>query len=65
MGNQDILDGLKSVCQCKVIKKKVFLRHINAGIKTVEGLKEATGAGTGECAGKRCTPRIIDLLNSQ
>jgi hypothetical protein len=25
-------------------------------------LRKATGAGTGSCEGKRCTPRILDLL---
>ena len=38
---------------------------IRAGIVTVEGLRKATGAGSGSCKGKRCTPRIEELLREQ
>jgi NAD(P)H-nitrite reductase large subunit len=62
---KDIIDGLKPICLCKGIKKRVFLQHIAAGIKTVAGLKKATGAGTGSCGGKRCTPRIAGLLENR
>jgi len=57
-----ILDGLKPVCLCKGIRKNVFLKHMAAGVTTLEGLRRATGAGSGSCGGKRCTPRILDLL---
>ena len=60
----DIIDGLKPICQCKGIRKSAFLKHIKAGACTVEDLKRATGAGSGSCKGKRCTPRIVDLLKS-
>jgi NAD(P)H-nitrite reductase large subunit len=59
---QEIIEGLKVICLCKGIKKSVFLKHIKAGLKTVEELKKATGAGTGSCKGKRCTPRIAEML---
>jgi NAD(P)H-nitrite reductase large subunit len=62
--NEDIIDGLKPTCQCKGIRKSVFLKHIKAGLRTVEELKKATGAGSGSCKGKQCTPRIIELLKS-
>ena len=62
MKEQQIIDGLKVVCQCKGIKKSVFLKHIKAGKKTVEELRKATGAGTGSCQGKRCTPKIREML---
>lgn len=61
---EQIIDGLKPICLCKGIKKSVFLNHIKAGLRTVEELKNATGAGRGSCKGKRCTPRIIELLDS-
>jgi NAD(P)H-nitrite reductase large subunit len=61
---QQIIDGLKPVCQCKGIRKSVFLKHIEAGLKTVDELKKATGAGTGSCKGKRCAPRIAEMLKS-
>jgi NAD(P)H-nitrite reductase large subunit len=62
MDQNEILEGLKPICLCKGIRKKVFLKHIANGTKTLEGLRKATGAGTGSCEGKRCTPRILDLL---
>ena len=62
---QQIIEGLKVICQCKGIRKNVFLKHIKAGIRTVEELKKATGAGSGSCKGKQCTPRIMELLKSK
>ena len=65
MKEQQIIDGLKPICLCKGIKKSVFLKHIKAGLITVEALQKATGAGCGSCKGKRCRPRIIELLKSK
>jgi len=62
MDEQEIIDGLKPICLCKGIKKKIFLKHIAAGLRTLDELRKATGAGSGPCGGKRCTPRILDLL---
>ena len=60
--NEEILDGLKPICLCKGIRKKVFKNHFAKGITTLQGLRQATGAGTGSCGGKRCTPRILALI---
>jgi NAD(P)H-nitrite reductase large subunit len=65
MKEQEIVDGLKVVCKCRNIRKSVFLKHIRAGMTTVEALKKATGAGTGSCKGKTCLPRIEDLLKEK
>lgn len=65
MDEQEIIEGLKPICLCKGIKKKVFLSHIKSGKKTLESLRKATGAGSGPCGGKRCTPRILTLLEEQ
>ncbi|BCR02996.1 (2Fe-2S)-binding protein [Desulfuromonas versatilis] len=65
MDEQAILEGLKPVCLCKGIRKSVFLKHIAAGLTSVEALKKATGAGSGPCQGRRCTPRIEELLRSR
>lgn len=62
MHEQEIIEGLKVICKCRNIRKSVFLKHIKAGIKTVSELKKATGAGSGTCKGKECTPRIEELL---
>lgn len=63
MDQQDIIDGLKPICLCRNVKKRVFLKHIAAGKRTLEELRSATGAGSGPCGGKRCTPKILALLD--
>ncbi len=65
MDERQVIDGLKPVCICKGIKKSAFLRLIASGVLTVEELQKATGAGTGPCKGKRCTPRIEELLQTK
>lgn len=65
MDNNLILDGLKTICICKGIKKKVFLKKISEGIATLEGLRKETGAGSGPCGGKRCTPRLLDMIKEK
>ncbi len=65
MKEQEIIDGLKVVCKCRNIRKSVFLKHIRAGVITVAALKKVTGAGTGSCRGKTCTPRIEELLKEK
>ena len=65
MNENEIIDGLKTVCICKAIKKKVFLQHIREGAATLEKLQELTGAGSGDCQGKRCTPKIRELLQQK
>jgi NAD(P)H-nitrite reductase large subunit len=62
---QEIIEGLKSVCICKGIKKRTFLEKIRCGSATVDDLKKATGAGSGPCKGERCTPRIAELLKKE
>ena len=64
MNEQEIIEGLKTVCKCKGIRKSVFVKLINGGITTVEGLQKATGAGTGSCKGKHCTERIKELIRN-
>ena len=60
--DQEIIDGLKVVCTCRNIRKSVFQKHISEGLRTIEELKRATGAGAGTCKGKQCTPKIAELL---
>jgi NAD(P)H-nitrite reductase large subunit len=62
MKEQEIIDGLKVICKCRNIRKNVFLKQIKAGLRTVAELKKATGAGTGTCKGKECTPKIEAIL---
>ncbi|HUJ17431.1 MAG TPA: (2Fe-2S)-binding protein [Nitrospirota bacterium] len=65
MNEEEILDNLKMICRCKAIRKKVFLKHLQAGASTVAALQKATGAGTGSCKGKECIPRIVELLHER
>ncbi len=62
MREEEIIDGLKTICLCKGIPKKIFRKHIDSGTRTLAGLRLATGAGSGNCQGRRCTPRILALL---
>lgn len=65
MDEKQIIEGLKPICQCKGIKKKVLLHHISSGIQTIGALQRVSGAGSGSCQGKKCTPRIEALLKSE
>ncbi len=58
----DIVDNLKLICQCKGIKKGTFKKLMIEGITTLEGLRKATGAGSGQCGGARCTPRLEAMI---
>ncbi len=62
MDEQEIIDGLKTICICKGIKKKIFKDLIAEGKTTIEELRKATGAGSGPCGGRRCTPRLNEML---
>jgi len=59
----EIMDNLKVICQCKSIKKATFKKLIAEGADTQDKLQKATGAGSGQCGGKRCGPRLRDMFN--
>jgi NAD(P)H-nitrite reductase len=58
----EILDKLTKVCLCKGISRATIKKAIMNGAKTIEEVRKATGAGSGSCGGKRCTPKIEQLL---
>jgi NAD(P)H-nitrite reductase large subunit len=60
--NQEILDKYTKVCICKAISKSTMKKVITEGADTLEKVRKATTAGSGSCGGRRCTPKIIDLL---
>lgn len=60
--NEEIMDKLTKVCICKGISRKSIKDSIKGGAVTLEAVKKATGAGSGGCGGKRCTPKILELL---
>jgi bacterioferritin-associated ferredoxin len=57
-----LLEGMKVVCICKGIKKSVFWKVLDAGVRTKEEINHITGSGSGGCQGRRCGPRIIEML---
>lgn len=61
--NQDIMDKYTKVCICKAISKSTMKKVIREGADTLEKVRKATTAGSGSCGGRRCTPKIIDLLD--
>ena len=60
--NSDIMDKLTKVCLCKGIPRSTMKKAIKNGANTVEAVRKVTGAGSGPCGGKRCTPKIEELL---
>ena len=57
-----LLEGMKVVCICKGIKKSVFWKVLDAGVRTKEEINRITGSGSGSCQGCRCGPRITEML---
>ena len=57
-----LLEGMKVVCICKGIKKSVFWKALDAGVHTKEEINHITGSGSGSCEGRRCGPRIMEML---
>lgn len=61
--NSEIMDKLTKVCLCKGISRATIKKAIENGAKTVEDVRKVTGATTGGCGGKRCTPKIQELID--
>jgi bacterioferritin-associated ferredoxin len=59
-----LMEGMKVVCICKGIKKRVFWKALDDGAQTKEEVNRQTGSGSGGCQGRRCGPRILDLLRN-
>ncbi len=59
---RSVVEGMKVVCICKGIKKRVFWNALDAGMCTHEEINRHTGSGSGSCQGRRCGPRILDML---
>jgi bacterioferritin-associated ferredoxin len=59
-----LVEGMKVVCICKGIKKRTFWKVLDDGAQTKEEINRMTGSGSGSCQGRRCGPRILDLLRN-
>lgn len=62
--NDEILDKMTKVCICKGISRATMKKAIGQGASTIEEVRRATGAGSGPCNGRRCTPKIEALLEN-
>ncbi|MEE8302737.1 MAG: (2Fe-2S)-binding protein [Candidatus Tectomicrobia bacterium] len=62
--SRTLLEGLKVVCICKGIKMRTFWRVMDEGAQTHEEINRETGSGSGQCRGRRCGPRILDMLRN-
>jgi bacterioferritin-associated ferredoxin len=60
--NEEILDKLTKVCICKAIPRSIIKKAIANGASTLQEVQKATGAGSGGCCGRRCTPKIEALI---
>lgn len=58
----EIKDKLTKVCLCKGISRLTIKKAIKNGAVTVAQVQKATGAGSGSCCGRRCKPKIMDLI---
>ncbi|MGK7344690.1 MAG: (2Fe-2S)-binding protein [Candidatus Nitrospinota bacterium M3_3B_026] len=58
----EIIDDRKVICPCKGIKKKTFKGLIKSGERSLDSLLRKTGATTGDCKGRRCAPRVEEML---
>ncbi len=59
---RSVVEGMKVVCICKGIKKRAFWKALDAGLCTREDINQHTGSGSGSCQGRRCGPRILEML---
>ena len=59
---RSVVEGMKVVCICKGIKKRAFWNALDAGLCTHEDINRHTGSGSGSCQGRRCGPRILEML---
>jgi NAD(P)H-nitrite reductase large subunit len=63
--NSEIMDKITKVCLCKAIPRATIKKAIQNGAKTVEDVQKVTGAGSGGCKGRRCTPKIQQILTQE
>jgi len=62
--NIDIMDKLTKTCICKAIPRSKIKEAIKNGAKTVDEVNKITGSGSGGCCGRRCKPKIQELIDS-
>lgn len=53
---------MANICLCKKISRSKMETAYREGAVTVNKIKYKTGAGSGACNGRRCTPKIEALV---
>ena len=61
----ELKDKLTKVCLCTGVSRATMKKVIANGADSLEKVQEATGAGSGSCKGRRCSPKILELLDSR
>lgn len=56
------MDKMTKVCICRGISRHTIKKAIADGAKTIDEVRKKTGATTGSCQGRRCKPKILDLI---
>jgi bacterioferritin-associated ferredoxin len=64
LSSRSVIEGMKVVCICKGIKKRVFWKALDEGLCTKVDINRCTGSGSGSCQGRRCGPRILDMIRN-
>lgn len=60
--SSEIMDKLTKVCLCKAIPRSKIKAAIKGGAHSLKEVQKITGAGSGGCGGRRCSPKIEDLI---
>lgn len=65
MDQQEILDKMTKVCICKAVSRQTIKKAIADGADSVEAVWSMTNTGNGGCKGRRCRPKIQELLDER
>lgn len=60
--SEELKDKFTKVCLCRAISRATIKSAIKEGAVTLQQIQKKTRAGSGSCKGRRCTPKIIELL---
>lgn len=64
MTEQEIIEKYTKVCTCRSVSKRQIKQAMEEGCTTLQEVCKKTGAGRGACKGKRCGPKIKELIAS-
>lgn len=53
------------ICRCEEITEAEIEEAIEAGCRSIKGIKQYTRSGMGSCQGRICGPLILNILKSK